>query len=604
LTKEDTHIANNAADPVLGVRRSVLGQMWVERPYIPRIAEAIAERLDIPLVAARLMAGRGVTIDGAESFMDPQLRDLMPNPSDVKDMDRAAERVVSAVKSGEHIAIFGDYDVDGATSSSLLSHFFAALGAKVSTYIPDRIVEGYGPNAAALLRLQNTGASLVITVDCGTLSYEPLQTASDAGLDVIVVDHHKAETTLPVAIAVVNPNRLDDTSEGLGQLAAVGVAFLLMVAVNRLLRAEGFYDDSIKEPNLLQWLDLVALGTVCDVVPLTGLNRALVRQGLKVLAKRQNVGLTALADVGRVNEAPTTYHLGFVMGPRVNAGGRVGEAGMGTKLLTTHDWQEALALAEALDRYNSERKVIEAEVLQAALKQMDDKVAREGKVPAVCVATGEGWHPGVIGIVASRLKDKYQRPAVVVGINDGEAKGSCRSITGVDIGAAIIEAQHSGIIEKGGGHAMAAGLSANGDQVAGLDTFLNETLGDAVAKASSNSVLKLDGLVAMSGATPELMDALEAVGPFGAGNANPRFAISDVVLVKVDRVGENHVRAIMKSKDGTSMKVMAFRQADEEIGQALFSGIGERFHIAGRLKSDDWTGKVKVEMTLEDLALA
>jgi len=604
LTKEDANTANITADPVLGVRRSVMGQMWVERPHIPRIAEAIAERLDIPLVAARLMAGRGVSIDGADSFMDPQLRDLMPNPSDVKDMDRAAKRVVNAVKNGEHIAIFGDYDVDGATSSSILSRFFTALGTKVTTYIPDRIVEGYGPNANALLKLQNTGASLVITVDCGTLSYEPLQVASDAGLDVIVVDHHKAETKLPAAIAVVNPNRLDDTSEGLGQLAAVGVAFLLMVAVNRSLRADGYYTDSIKEPNLLQWLDLVALGTVCDVVPLTGLNRALVRQGLKVLARRQNVGLTALADVGRVNQAPTTYHLGFVMGPRVNAGGRVGEAAMGTKLLTANDLQEALALAEELDRYNSERKVIEAEVLQAALKQMDDKVTREGKVPAVCVAAGEGWHPGVIGIVASRLKDKYQRPAVVIGINDGEAKGSCRSITGVDIGAAIIEAQHTGIIEKGGGHAMAAGLSASGDQVAGLDAFLNGTLADAVAKAASNSVLKLDGLVAMSGATPDLMDALEAVGPFGAGNANPRFAISDVILVKVDRVGENHVRAIMKSKDGSSMKVMAFRQADEDLGQALFSGIGERFHIAGRLKSDDWTGQVKVEMTLEDLALA
>lgn len=604
MTKEDANTANITADPVLGVRRSVMGQMWVERPHIPRIAEAIAERLDIPLVAARLMAGRGVSIDGADSFMDPQLRDLMPNPSDVKDMDRAAKRVVNAVKNGEHIAIFGDYDVDGATSSSILSRFFTALGTKVTTYIPDRIVEGYGPNANALLKLQNTGASLVITVDCGTLSYEPLQVASDAGLDVIVVDHHKAETKLPAAIAVVNPNRLDDTSEGLGQLAAVGVAFLLMVAVNRSLRADGYYTDSIKEPNLLQWLDLVALGTVCDVVPLTGLNRALVRQGLKVLARRQNVGLTALADVGRVNQAPTTYHLGFVMGPRVNAGGRVGEAAMGTKLLTANDLQEALALAEELDRYNSERKVIEAEVLQAALKQMDDKVTREGKVPAVCVAAGEGWHPGVIGIVASRLKDKYQRPAVVIGINDGEAKGSCRSITGVDIGAAIIEAQHTGIIEKGGGHAMAAGLSASGDQVAGLDAFLNGTLADAVAKAASNSVLKLDGLVAMSGATPDLMDALEAVGPFGAGNANPRFAISDVILVKVDRVGENHVRAIMKSKDGSSMKVMAFRQADEDLGQALFSGIGERFHIAGRLKSDDWTGQVKVEMTLEDLALA
>lgn len=598
------HSDEETANPVLGVRRSVLGQTWVERPFLPRIAQGIAERLDIPIIAGQLLAAKGCDLDNAEAFLAPQLRDLLPDPYVLKDMERATDRVVRALVKREKIVIFGDYDVDGATSSALLSRYFNAIGGNATTYIPDRIKEGYGPNTPALLQLHANGTDLVITVDCGTLSFEPLEAASKVGLDVIVIDHHKAETRLPPAIAIVNPNRVDDTSQGLSQLAAVGVAFLLMISVNRKLREMDYFSADKQEPNLLNLLDLVALGTVCDVVPLVGLNRAFVRQGLKVLAKRQNIGLAALADVGGVNEMPTPYHLGFILGPRVNAGGRVGEAGLGTALLTTHDWHHAREIAEKLNSYNNERKIIEQEVLQDALFQMEQKVGVDGCPDVLSFVTGEGWHPGVIGIVASRLKDKYQRPSVVIAINDGEAKGSCRSIAGVDIGAAIIEAQHNEVILQGGGHAMAAGLTANANQMDGLEQFLEKYMAHSVAENTLNRSLKIDGLLSVGGATPELMDAIDLIGPFGAGNATPRFAMADVTLVKVDRVGENHIRAIMKGRDGASIKVMAFRQADEVIGNTLLSGLGKQFHIVGRLKSDTWGAVPKVEMTLDDVAPA
>lgn len=593
---------SEAAEPFLGVRRSALGQTWQQRAYVPRIADAIADRLGVPAIVGQMMAARGVGIEDAEIFYNPSLKDLMPDPSTVLDMDAAVSRIARAVQGGESIAIFGDYDVDGATSSAVLYHALTALGVTPHLYIPDRMAEGYGPNVPALLGLRDKGVDLVITVDCGTLSFEPLAAAKNAGLDVIVVDHHKAEARLPDAVAVVNPNRLDDSSD-LGQLAAVGVSFLLAVALNRGLRGAGFFTGDRREPNLIGLLDIVALGTVCDVVPLTGLNRAFVAQGLKVMAQRRNPGITALCDVGRVSEAPGTYHAGFILGPRVNAGGRVGESYLGAQLLTTSDPMAARQLAERLDGYNQERQAIEADVLQAALEQVESATGIGGQPDALVVAAGEGWHAGVIGIVASRLKDKYGLPTFVIAIEDGEAKGSGRSIPGVDMGAAVIEAVQRGLLVKGGGHAMAAGLTAAPDKLEELTDFLREMLRPQVASAAAGRALRIDGVVALSGATWELLDAIEQVGPFGPGNSSPRFAIPEVDLIKADLVGQNHLRAIFKSKDGKSIKAMAFRQWDEPLGELLRTGIGRRFHIAGKLKKDTWSGGGKVELTLDDVAL-
>lgn len=602
LILTDRTTDNQAAEPFLGVRRSALEQSWQLRPYVPRIAEAIADRLGVPAIVGQLIAARGIGVEEAASFYEPSLKEGLPDPSIILDMDKAVSRIARALQDGEKLAIFGDYDVDGATSSAVLYRTLTALGADVQIYIPDRMVEGYGPNAPALLGLRDQGVDLVITVDCGTLSFEPLKAAKDAGLDVIVVDHHKAETRLPEAVAVVNPNRLDDDSD-LGQVAAVGVAFLLAIALNRALRDAGYFTGDRREPNLIGLLDIVALGTVCDVVPLTGVNRAFVAQGLKVMAQRRNVGITALCDVGRVSEAPGSYHAGFILGPRVNAGGRVGESYLGAQLLTCDDPMAARQMAEKLDGYNEERRAIEAEVLEAAMAQVESATGVGGQPETVVVAAGEGWHAGVIGIVASRLKDKYGLPTFVIGIENGEAKGSGRSISGVDMGAAVIEAVQKGLLLKGGGHAMAAGLTAAPDQLEALTAFLRDHMRSSVEKAASNRALKVDGMVALSGVTADLIDQIEKVGPFGPGNPGPRFVIPELDLLKADLVGQNHLRCIFKSKDGKSIKAMAFRQYDEPMGTLLRTGIGRRFHVAGKLKKDTWAGGGKVEITLDDVSL-
>jgi len=598
-----TEIAeNDLPEALLGVANSALGQRWLQRPFIARHAQAISDQLGVSITVGQLIAGRGVAVEDSAVFFKPSLRDLMPDPASILDMSAGARRIIQAIDTGEKIAVFGDYDVDGATSSALLTRYFAALGIQIRVYIPDRMIEGYGPNAAAMDSLRREGIDLVITVDCGTLSFEPLKAAKDMGLDVIVVDHHKAESTLPDVAALINPNRLDDES-GQGQLAAVGVAFMLAVEVNKQLRDAGWFNANRAEPDLRLLLDIVALGTVCDVVPLTGVNRALVTQGLKVMAQRRNVGITALADVGRVSEAPGTYHAGFILGPRVNAGGRVGEAGLGARLLATDNAMEAQQIAEKLDQYNNDRRVIEAEVLKDALEQVETAVGIEGAPDTVVIACGEGWHAGVIGIVASRLKDKYRLPTLVIALENGEGKGSARSISGVDLGAAVIDAQHKGLLIKGGGHAMAAGLTVAADKVDELSVFLRYHMRSAVAKAATTQALKIDTVIALSGATADLIDDIERVGPFGAGNPSPHFAIPEVDLIKADRVGENHLRCIFKSKDGSSIKAMAFRQADEPMGMILQTGIGRRFHIAGKLKKDTWAGGGKVEITLDDVAL-
>jgi len=589
-------------ETALGVERSLTGRLWRRRPVDERLAAHLAQRFGFDDVVGRVLAGRGVTPETAEQFLAPSLRTSLPDPSGFKDMDAAAERIAAAIIDDEQVAVFGDYDVDGATASALLTRFFRAVGGRLRVYIPDRLEEGYGPNGAAMERLAGEGASLVVTVDCGTLAYEPLEAAARAGLEVVVVDHHKAETALPRALAVVNPNRLDESGV-CGELAAVGVAFLLIVAVNRALRRAGWYGADRPEPVLTQWLDLVALGTVCDVVPLTGPNRAFVAQGLKVLMRRRNPGLAALGDAAGLSSAPAVYHLGFLLGPRVNAGGRVGEADLGARLLACDDPEAARQMAERLDLYNAERQALEAQVLDAALAQ----VAAPGAAPEtpIVFAAGEGWHAGVIGIVASRLTERFGRPSFVMGIDDeGTAKGSVRSIPGVDVGAAIIDAVHVGVAEAGGGHPMAAGFSARSEQLAALEAFLSERLAEKVEAARAGRSLELDGTLAVKGCRVELVESLEAAGPFGIGNPAPRFALPRVELVKADVVGNGHLRAIFAGGDGGRIKAMAFRAAGEPLGEALLHGLGRRFHIAGRLKRDDWGATPKVEMTLEDAAEA
>jgi len=586
------------AEPAfLDVEQSLEGKRWLVREVDDRIQLAMAQRLALPDLVARVMAGRGVDLDGARSFLEPTLRDLMPNPSALTDMDRAAERVAVAIMQGERIGIFGDYDVDGATSSALLGRFIAAAGGQWQAYIPDRLKEGYGPNTPALLGLAEKGASLVLTVDCGTAAFEPLLAARDAGLDVIVVDHHTAEPKLPAAFAVVNPNRLDDDS-GEGALAAVGVAFLLVVAVNRVLRDQGWYAER-PEPNPMRWLDLVALGTVCDVVPLQGLNRALVTQGLKVMAGRTNPGLVALSDVGGLDEAPGAYHLGFILGPRVNAGGRVGSPELGTRLLSTEDAAEAKDIALRLDALNRDRRDIEAAVLDQALDQM---AADDHAAGAVAFVSGQGWHPGVVGIVASRLKERFNRPACVLAIDDEGrfATGSGRSIGGVDLGATVIAAHQAGIIEKGGGHKMAAGFTVATDRVADFRAFLNERIGARIESAGIRPTLMLDGSMTTRGADLRTAEMLQQLGPFGSGNAEPRFVVVNANVVYADRVGDTHVRCTLESPEGGKLAGICFRCTDRPLGQALLEAQGRPMHVAGRLRVNTWQGRSSAQLMIDD----
>jgi single-stranded-DNA-specific exonuclease len=581
----------------LGVERSYCGRRWRRRAGDERQGLAIAQRLSVPEIVGRLLAARRLDAETAPAYLEPRLREQLPDPSLFRDMDRAAERLLQAITRGERIAVFGDYDVDGATSAALLHRFFAAIGVSLRLYIPDRLTEGYGPNAPALLRLKEEGIAVVITVDCGITAFAPLQAAAAAGLAVIVLDHHVAEPELPVSAAVVNPSRLDETA-GHRQLAAVGVTFLLVVALNRALRQAGWYGAARPEPDLKQWLDLVALGTVCDVVPLTDINRALVTQGLKVLARRGNIGLAALADAAALKETPGTYHLGFILGPRINAGGRIGAADLGVRLLTTEDVSEAASLARQLDALNTERRAIEQAVLDAAIAQVE---GRAGPRQAMVLASAEGWHPGVIGIVAGRLKERYGRPACVVATADGIGKGSGRSVNGLDLGSAIIAARQAGLLINGGGHAMAAGFTVATDRVAALGEFLNERL-DAASGGAIVPVLDIDGTLASAAATVELAQLVARLGPFGSGNPEPRFAVTDLRVIRSEVVGDGHVRAILAGGSGGRLKAIAFRSAGDPLGRALLSGGGAPLHLAGTLRLDSWQDRTDVSFIVDDAA--
>jgi len=587
----------------LGVTASARGFMWRDRldAAAAKTAAAISQRHGLPELLGRVLASRAVTLEDVPTALDPTIKALMPDPSTVRDMDKGAARLADAVMRNERIAVFGDYDVDGACSAALMQRFLAAHGRSARIYIPDRMTEGYGPNRDAIEALVREGAKLIVTVDCGTTGVEPLAAAGALGADVIVVDHHQADERLPDVTAVINPNRQDDLS-GLGNLCAAGVTFMLLIATARELRRRGFYGAACPAPDLLSLLDLVALATVCDVVPLKGLNRAYVTKGLQVMRQRRNTGLKALADAAGLAVPPTPYHLGFVLGPRINAGGRIGDSAAGARLLATDDEVEAARIAVLLDRLNRERKAIEARMLEEAIAYAEQLLEADPDLPLLLIA-GEGWHKGVVGLVASRLTERFHRPTCVIAWDEaGQGTGSLRSIDGVDIGAAVRAAVAAGHLGKGGGHAMAAGLTVPRDGLEGLRAFLSGRLAQASRSARAIVSLDIDGALTPATVTDEFLDLIERAGPYGQGHPQPRFAFPAHRVKFAKVVGEAHLRCVLEAGDGSRLDAVAFRAASQPLGDVLLASSGLPLHVAGHLRRDTWGGRNRRELVIEDVA--
>lgn len=585
---------------VLGVERSLNQRRWVWRVGEDRVGLGIAQRHDLPEIIGRLLAARGVGIDGAASFLDPTLRALMPDPSALTDMDIAASRIADAVQRGETVAVFGDYDVDGACSGALMFSLLRELGANVLHYVPDRLAEGYGPNAPALRSLAQQGATLVVCVDCGTAAADVFSQLHNR-LDIVVLDHHKSEGESPAIIATVNPNRLDDRS-GMGSLCATAIAFLTAVALVRELRRRNHFAGQA-EPDLLSLLDLVALATVCDVMPLTGLNRALVCQGLKVMARRARPGMAALIDVAMVKDRPSAFTLGFTLGPRINAAGRISESDLGLRLLVTQDTLEARTLAATLDAVNRQRQDVEAGMLEAAMSAAEAQ-AQAGH--PVLLVSGAQWHPGVVGIVAGRMKERFNRPACVAALADGVAKGSGRSVLGLDLGAAVIAARQMGILNTGGGHAMAAGFSLQADRLDEFHAFLNTRLA-AASDLPAAADLAVEATIAVPGATLDLAQQIGRLAPFGNANEEPMFVLQRARVLRADRVGKDGatIRTLIEGEGGgTRLKAMLFRARDGALAEALLSRNGTPLHLAGNLRAEEWNGTTSPGFIITDAAPA
>jgi single-stranded-DNA-specific exonuclease len=589
----------------LGVESSATGRPWRDRLDERGSARAlaIAQRHDVPELLARILAGRNVEIDAVDAFLDPTIKRSMPDPNVLAGMPEAAERLADAIMRNECIAIFGDYDVDGATSAALLARFLRFGGIEPIIHIPDRLFEGYGPNVEAVRALAARGATLLVTVDCGTTSPEPLGEARALGVDVVVIDHHQADEVLPPALAIVNPNRRDDLS-GLGHLAAVGLVFMTVVAVNRLLRSRGFWTAEQPEPDLLSLLDDVALGTVADVVPLIGLNRAFVAKGLITLRRRERAGHVSLMDVARLSGPPEAWHLGFLLGPRINAGGRIGRADLGVRLLIENDPIEAAKIAAELDRLNRERQAIEVETLAQAEAEAMAALGIE-ESGAVVVTAAEGWHPGIVGLVAARLKERFNRPAFAIALEPGGiGTGSGRSIAGVDIGRTVRRAVAEGLLVKGGGHAMAAGVTLRKSALAQVRAFFEATLGADVAAARRTHGLSIDGAVSAAAANADLVAMIERAGPFGSGNPEPVIALPAHTVSYAEEVGQAHVRVRLKSADGAAVNAISFRAAGQKLGAALLNSRGRQVHAAGSFALDRWQGEERVQFRLTDIAPA
>ena len=588
--------------------QSILKKTYQKSPSDERLAMTIHQQFGVALCVARVLAGKNIkkefNFEEIENFLNPTIKASLPDPFTLLDMDIAVAKIISVIKSGKKITVFGDYDVDGATSSALLKRFFASIGIEIDIYIPDRILEGYGPNVAALLNLKKQGTDLVITVDCGTVAFEALEAAHQAGLEVIVIDHHIGAFDKPRAIAVINPNRLDENFPH-KNLAAVGVSFLLAVAVNKALRNIGFYtQNNLSEPNLLSLLDLVALGTVCDVMTLDGVNRAFVAQGLKIMKSRANIGIRALCDVANLDEEPSAYHLGFVIGPRINAGGRVGKADLGARLLSTGNEEEAKKIAADLNIYNNQRKDIEVNILEEAKNSLEKTEQNH----SVLLAASDKWHQGVVGIVASRIKDLYNKPTAIIALKDGIGKASCRSILGVDFGAAIIKAKLLGLLIEGGGHKMAAGFSVEQNKIPDLQNFLNSELSAAVVLSNQNKISYFADGLDINSANLNLAKELLNLEPFGVGNAKPRFLIKDLQIVEAKIVGTTgkHIRCVFSAKTlaGWNGRItgFAFNAMDSELGEVLISkNKAKPIAIIGQININRWMGNENLQVVVEDL---
>lgn len=573
---------------------SVNNCVWIQRNADERLVQAAIQQYEIPEVIARVIISRGIKLDDIEEFLNPKLRNSLPDPFHLLDMDKAARRIADAIKNNEIVGIFGDYDVDGATSTALLKRYIEQAGGRAIGYIPDRIIDGYGPNIKAFEMLKKQGASLIITVDCGVVAFEPISHIKGQGVDVVVIDHHIGNTELPEAIAVVNPHRVDETTEH-NYLAAVGVVFLTCVAINKTLRDDGWFNGK-RTPDLMQDLDLVALGTVCDVVPLRGVNRAFVIQGLKMMARRGNRGLSALIDVGKVNTAPTSYHLGFILGPRINAGGRIGDSSLGFRLLTTGCEIEAENIAKDLDKLNTERKTIGEIIFEYAQEQVENS-----DKSSVLFVKGEEWHHGVVGIVAGRLAEMYHRPVAVICIENGVGKASMRSIDGVDIGSVITSAKQMDLLVAGGGHSAAGGFTVAEDKIDDLLKYFIKRLEKDVEKAGEIKAIEFDGYMSLHGLQAEFARLLEKAGPYGVANPTPRFVLYDVAIIKADIMKNGHIQCILKDDTG-SFRAMAFRVVDTPLGSALLKVHNKKIHLIGEVMHNTWLGKESASFIIKDMA--
>ena len=589
----------------LGVERSLTGRRWQQQQASSRLAQAISQRWNLPDIIGQLLSARGVDVEAVSNFLQPTLRAFLPDPLVIPGMADGVKRVAMAIEQQERMCIFADYDVDGATAASLLKKFLDQLKISAGLYIPDRLLEGYGLNFHALKNLRQQGTTLVMTVDCGTSSTNVIDQANQIGLDTVVIDHHVAEAVLPKAVAIINPNRLDtpsDIRKTCGQLAAVGVTFLFLVALNRELRLRGFYNTAGRsEPDLKQWLDIVALGTVCDVVPLIGLNRAFVTQGLKVMAQQTNPGLRALMSVASLDQTPNAYHAGYLLGPRINAGGRLGNSDLGVRLLITSDELEAREIAQKLGVLNQERQLLEKTALDQAMS-MASTQKFSASTDAVFV-TSSAWHQGIIGIIAGRLKDHFHRPVLVASTDEFIAKGSARSVQGLDIGTAIIAARQVGLLQAGGGHPMAAGFTVGIKQLEDFRSFINQHLARQLPSGLQQQTIWVDGLLSPAALTADFYQQLQQIGPFGYGNPEPRFAIADIRLVKADIVADRHIRCVGVGQDGKSFKIMAFRSMETPLGQHLLKP-SRHIHLLGTLRLNIWNDREDIQFIAEDAALA
>lgn len=582
-------------------KKSVKGFYWLLNKVEQEKVNQFIQKLDISEIMARLLVGRDVSLENALQFLSPTLRDSMPDPFHLLDMDKGAQIIADAIINNQKIVVFGDYDVDGATSSALLKRFFTLLGMEVSIYIPDRISEGYGPSVNAFSKLKEEGADLVITVDCGTASVEAIEYGVNNGLKVIVIDHHLSGDILPAAHAVINPNRKDETS-GYGYLAAVGVAFLVSVAITSLLRKKEYFKDK-EEPQLIKLLDIVAIGTICDVVPLEPLNRAFVTQGLKILNQRQNPGVQAFCQLLNLENELSPYHLGYVMGPRINAGGRVGESCLGSKLLSTEDFEEALEIVNKLEVYNSERKAIEYSVFDQALEQ----AKLQSPDDALIMVSGENWHPGVVGIVAGRLKEAMHKPVAVLSLDGDNAKASCRSVYGVDFGSAIVQAKEEGIVIGGGGHKMAAGFNALQENLPAIKAFLHNRFTEELSKIEGKNNRSFEGYLSSNAVNLELAKQIEKIGPFGPSNHEPKFILKNIYIARTNVFAESHINCFIGCNETKNLngllKANAFRAIGTDMGEALLNSSGETIDLVGYIKVNRWKGRESAEFSIEDVIL-